>query len=228
LVSGALIASVLAGAGMTVSVLTQTGVALAFSSVVVSLSQNSLLACLFLVFALISVLGTGIPTTPAYIIAVAVGAMALGKFGVPVLAAHLFVFYYAVLADLTPPDAVTAFAAANLAGSEPMSTGFQAFKLGFAGFLVPFAFIYNPELLLSGTPEAIIAVTLKTIVAVICLAGGIIGHFVYSLTWFQRCLFVSAAMLFIWPGIWPDIAGLGLILLARPWQRKGSLSPSCE
>jgi TRAP transporter 4TM/12TM fusion protein len=219
LVSGALIASVLAGAGMTVGILTQTGAALAFSSVVVSLSQDSLLFCLFLVFALISVLGTGIPTTPAYIIAVAVAAMALGKFGVPVLAAHLFVFYYAVLSDVTPPDAVTAFAAANMAGSEPMSTGFQAFRLGFAGFLVPFAFVLNPELLLSGTPAGIMLVTVKTIVAVIWLAAGIVGHFVYPLSWFQRTLFAAASMLFIWPGLWPDLAGFGLILLARPWQR---------
>jgi len=225
LVSGALIASVLAGAGMTVGILTQTGAALAFSSVVVSLSQNNLLLCLFLVFALISVLGTGIPTTPAYIIAVAVAAMALGKFGVPVLAAHLFVFYYAVLSDVTPPDAVTAFAAANMAGCEPMSTGFQAFKLGFAGFLVPFAFVLNPELLLSGTVASVISVTLKTVVAVLWLAAGIIGHFIYPLTWFQRSLFAGAAMLFIWPGLWPDIVGLGLLLLARPWRRNaGSAS----
>jgi TRAP-type uncharacterized transport system fused permease subunit len=219
LVSGALIASVLAGAGMTVGILTQTGAALAFSSVVVSISQNNILICLFLVFALISVLGTGIPTTPAYIIAVAVAAVALGKFGVPVLAAHLFVFYYAVLADVTPPDAVTAFAAANIAGCEPMSTGLQAFRLGFAGFLVPFAFVLNPELLLSGTPFSIVLMTLKTVVAVLWLAGGIIGHFLYPLTGLQRCLFGGAAALLIWPGILPDLAGVGLFLLARPWRR---------
>jgi TRAP transporter 4TM/12TM fusion protein len=221
-VSGALIASVLAGAGMTVGILTQTGAALAFSSIVVSLAHNNLLICLFLVFALISVLGTGIPTTPAYIIAVAVAAMALGKFGVPVLAAHLFVFYYAVLSDVTPPDAVTAFAAANLAGSEPMSTGFQAFTLGFAGFLVPFAFVLNPELLLSGTAGSIVLVTLKTMVAVLWLAGAIIGHFVYPLTRLQRCLFAAAAILFIWPEMWSDIAALILIALARPWRRNAS------
>ena len=204
---------------MTVGTLTQTGAALAFSSVVVSLSQNNLLICLLLVFVLISVLGTGIPTTPAYIIAVAVAAMALGKFGVPVLAAHLFVFYYAVLSDVTPPDAVTAFAAANMAGSEPMSTGFQAFRLGFAGFLVPFAFVLNPELLLSGTLAGIIGVILKTTLAIIWLAAGIIGHFAYRLTAFQRCCFAGAAMLFIWPGLWPDLVGIGLLLAARPWRR---------
>ena len=75
----------------------------------------------------------------------------MGNLGVPLLAAHLFVFYYAVLSDLTPPDAVTAFAAANIAGSDMMATGIEAFRLGVAGFLVPFAFVFHPELLLSGS-----------------------------------------------------------------------------
>jgi TRAP-type uncharacterized transport system fused permease subunit len=100
-----------------------------------------------------------------------------------------------------------------------MSTGLQAFRLGFAGFLVPFAFVLNPELLLSGTPVSIVLMTLKTIVAVLWLAAGIIGHFLYPLTGLQRCLFAGAAALLIWPGVLPDIAGLGLFLLARPWRR---------
>ena len=103
LVNCALIAAVLAGSGMVVGVLTRTGVALSFGSILVSVSLNSLLLVLVLVFLVVSVLGTGIPTTASYIIAVTVGAYALSKFGVAPLAAHLFVFYYAVLADMTPP-----------------------------------------------------------------------------------------------------------------------------
>jgi len=106
-----------------------------------------------------------------------------------------------------------------------MSTGFQAFSLGFAGFLVPFAFVLNPELLLAGTPGSIVLMTLKTIVAVIWLAGGIIGQFLYPLTGLQRCLFAGAAALLIWPGLLPDVAGLVLFLRARPWRRNaGPLS----
>ena len=175
LVNCGLIAAVLAGAGMIVAVLTHTGVALAFGSILVSASRNVLLLAMLLVFVIVSVLGTGIPTTAAYIIGVTVGAQALGSLGVPLLAAHLFVFYYAVLADLTPPDAVTSFAAANLAGSEPMATGIEGFKLGIAGFLVPFAFVYQPALLLNGSAAAIFGGMLLTAFGVVCLAAGVVG-----------------------------------------------------
>ena len=141
----------LAGSGMIVGVLTRTGAALAFGGVVVQMAGGILLVAMLLVFLVVSVLGTGIPTTAAYVIAVTVGAAAMGNLGVSLLAAHLFVFYYAVLSDLTPPDAVTAFAAANIAGADMFATGIEAFRLGIAGFLVPFAFVYHQELLLKGS-----------------------------------------------------------------------------
>jgi TRAP transporter 4TM/12TM fusion protein len=193
LVNCALIAAVLAGSGMVVGVLTRTGVALAFGSILVSFSLNSLLLVLIMVFLVVSVLGTGIPTTAAYIIAVTVGAYALSKLGVPPLAAHFFVFYYAVLADMTPPDAVTAFAAANIAGAEPMATGFEGFKLGIAGFLVPFAFVFQPELLLNGTPWQIATTLATTVFGVVCLSAGVIGHLFSALKPLQRILLVGAA-----------------------------------
>ncbi len=193
LVNCALIAAVLAGSGMVVGVLTRTGVALSFGSILVSVSLNSLLLVLVMVFLVVSVLGTGIPTTASYIIAVTVGAYALSKFGVAPLAAHLFVFYYAVLADMTPPDAVTAFAAANIAGADPMATGFEGFKLGIAGFLVPFAFVFQPELLLNGTPWQIALTLATTVFGVICLSAGVIGHLFAPLRRIQRILLVAAA-----------------------------------
>jgi TRAP transporter 4TM/12TM fusion protein len=193
LVNCALIAAVLAGSGMVVGVLTRTGVALAFGSILVSFSLNSLLLVLILVFLVVSVLGTGIPTTASYIIAVTVGAYALSKFGVPALAAHFFVFYYAVLADMTPPDAVTAFAAANIAGAEPMATGFEGFKLGIAGFLVPFAFVFQPELLLNGSTWQIALTLAATVFGVVCLSAGVIGQLFAPLMAVQRILLVGAA-----------------------------------
>ncbi len=193
LVNCGLIAAVLAGSGMVVGVLTHTGVALSFGSILVSYSLNSLLVVLVLVFLVVSVLGTGIPTTAAYIIAVTVGAYALSKFGVPALAAHFFVFYYAVLADMTPPDAVTAFAAANIAGAPPMATGIEGFKLGIAGFLVPFAFVFQPELLLNGTPWQIVLTLATTVFGVICLSAGVIGQLFAPLKPIQRILLVAAA-----------------------------------
>lgn len=124
--SGVIIASVLAASGLIVAAMSRTGVALAFSSALINLSGGYLIVALLLVFLVISILGTGLPTTPAYILAVTVGGAALQRLGVDVLAAHLFVFYYAVLADVTPPVAVTAFAGAQIAGANPMTTGWQA------------------------------------------------------------------------------------------------------
>ena len=218
-VNAAIIATALAGSGMIVGILTRTGAALAFGSVLLGASFNNLLLAMILVFLVVSVLGTGIPTTPAYIIAVTVGASALGKFGVAMLAAHLFVFYYAVLSDLTPPDAITAFAAANLAGSEMMSTGVEAFKLGIAGFLVPFAFVFQPALLLQGTLLEIIKGTGLTALGVVCLAASLIGHIWSPLNWFHRILFIGAATLLVFPGIGLELIGIGLAVGLFIWAR---------
>ena len=172
---------------------------------------------MILVFLVVSVLGTGIPTTPSYIIAVTVGAYALGKFGVALLAAHLFIFYYAVLSDLTPPDAITAFAAANLAGSEMMSTGIEAFKLGIAGFMVPFAFVFQPALLLQGTLLEIIKGTGLTSLGVVCLAASLIGHIWSPLNWFHRILFIGAAGLLVFPTIGLELGGIVLAVGLFIW-----------
>jgi TRAP transporter 4TM/12TM fusion protein len=217
LVNCALIAAVLAGSGMVVGVLTRTGVALAFGSILVSFSLNSLLLVLILVFLVVSVLGTGIPTTAAYIIAVTVGAYALSKFGVPALTAHFFVFYYAVLADMTPPDAVTAFAAANIAGAEPMATGFEGFKLGIAGFLVPFAFVFQPELLLNGNAWQIVVTLTMTVFGVICLSAGVIGQLFAPLKPIQRILLVGAACFLVFAEQIHLIIGLGAGLGTWVW-----------
>jgi TRAP-type uncharacterized transport system fused permease subunit len=218
-VNAAIIATALAGSGMVVGILTRTGAALAFGSVLLGASFNNLLLAMILVFLVVSVLGTGIPTTPSYIIAVTVGASALGKFDVALLSAHLFVFYYAVLSDLTPPDAITAFAAANLAGSEMMSTGVEAFKLGIAGFLIPFAFVFQPALLLQGTFLQILKASGLTALGVVCLAASLIGHVWSPLNWLHRFLFASAAILLVFPTIGMEFIGMGLALGLFIWAR---------
>jgi TRAP transporter 4TM/12TM fusion protein len=218
-VNAAIIATALAGSGMVVGILTRTGAALAFGSVLLGASLNNLLLAMILVFLVVSVLGTGIPTTPSYIIAVTVGASALGKFDVALLSAHLFVFYYAVLSDLTPPDAITAFAAANLAGSEMMATGVEAFKLGIAGFLIPFAFVFQPALLLQGTFLQILKASGLTALGVICLAASLIGHVWSPLNWFQRLLLALTAIFLVFPTIGMELIGIGLALGLFIWAR---------
>jgi TRAP-type uncharacterized transport system fused permease subunit len=182
---------------------------------------------MILVFLVVSVLGTGIPTTPSYIIAVTVGAYALGKLGVPLLAAHMFIFYYAVLSDLTPPDAITAFAAANIAGSEMMSTGIEAFKLGMAGFLIPFAFVFQPALLLEGDLLAILKGTGLTALGICCLAAALVGHIWTPLSWLQRLLFITAASLLVFPTIGFEALGMFLALAIFFWAKvKKAPSPA--
>jgi TRAP transporter 4TM/12TM fusion protein len=197
MINAGLIAAILAGSGMIVGTLTRTGVALAFGSIFLKASMGYLLLAMLLVFVVVSIIGTGIPTTASYIIAVTVAAQAMSDVGVPLLTAHLFVFYYAVLADLTPPDAVTSFAAANLAGSEPMTTGIEGFRLGIAGFLVPFAFVYQPALLLNGSVLSIAASVMITAVGVVFLAGGVIGHITKPLSILQRLALIAAAFLLV-------------------------------
>ncbi len=208
--SAATIAVALAGSGMIVGVLTRTGAALAFSGVVVQAAQGVLLLAMLLVFLVVSVLGTGIPTTAAYIIAVTVGASALGNLGVGLLAAHLFVFYYAVLSDLTPPDAVTAFAAANIAGADMFTTGIEAFRLGIAGFLVPFAFVYHPELLLQGDWGQILLMSAFAAASAVALASAVVGHGWGPLPLWGRGLCAVAAALMVQRSLALQFAGIAL------------------
>jgi len=225
MINAGLIAAILAGSGMIVGTLTRTGVALAFGSIFLKASMGNLLLAMLLVFVVVSIIGTGIPTTASYIISVTVGAQAMSDLGVPLLTAHLFVFYYAVLADLTPPDAVTSFAAANLSGSEPMATGIEGFRLGIAGFLVPFAFVYQPDLLLNGSPFTIAVSVAVTAVGVVFLAGGVIGHFARPLGALQRFILIAAACLLVFPSVTRAAIGLVIGLAVVIWSSRKPVAP---
>jgi TRAP transporter 4TM/12TM fusion protein len=210
--SAATIAVALAGSGMIVGVLTRTGAALAFSGVVVQAAGGILFIAMLLVFVVVSVLGTGIPTTAAYVISVTVGAAAMGNLGVGLLAAHLFVFYYAVLSDLTPPDAVTAFAAANIAGADMFATGIEAFRLGVAGFFVPFAFVYHQELLLKGDWPQIILMSFMAGLSAIALASSVVGQVWGPVSgWLRWLCLVAAAFMISRIGA---LQAVGLVLYA--------------
>ncbi|MBI4629143.1 MAG: TRAP transporter fused permease subunit, partial [Candidatus Rokubacteria bacterium] len=174
--SGVIVACVLAASGLIVAAMSRTGFALAFSSAIINLSAGHLIVALVLIFAVVSVLGTGIPTTPAYILAVTVGGAALQKLDVDILAAHLFVFYYAVLADVTPPVAVTAFAGAQMAGADPMRTGWQASRVALSGFLAPFLFVYQPALLMRGARTEILVFFACAVIALSVLSAAAAGH----------------------------------------------------
>ncbi|GAI62901.1 unnamed protein product [marine sediment metagenome] len=140
-------------AGMIVTVVTHTGLGLAFSSLALALSRGIFFFVLVFVMMAAIILGIGVPSTAAYILASTLGVPILVRLGADLLAAHLFTYYFAIIACCTPPVAVCAYAGAALAGSDPMKTGFEAFKLAIAGFIVPYMFIYNPVLSKSLAPS---------------------------------------------------------------------------
>ncbi|MCG8620169.1 MAG: TRAP transporter fused permease subunit, partial [Desulfobacterales bacterium] len=189
-----MIALACAGAGMVVAIVTHTGLALGIATVITNWSGGQMLPALLLIMVTSLVMGMGLPCTPAYIIAITIGGPALLAMGAEMLSAHLFVYYFAVLAGVTPPVCVPAFCAAAIARSKPLQTGFEAFKLAMAGFLIPYVFVYNPALLMQGSPAAILTVCAGLMLSIFFFAGALSGYFFTRLGLISRlALFLMAA-----------------------------------
>jgi len=177
--------------GLVVGVASMTGLGVKLSGAIISLAGGSLF--LTLVFTMVAslILGMGVPTIPTYIITSTMAAPALTTFGVPLLVAHMFVFYFGLLADLTPPVALAAFAGAGIAKADPTKTGFNAVRLAIAGFIVPFVFVYDNSLLLLNTTVAGAAITtLAATAGIVLLGAGAIGHFIIEAKWYERLIFI--------------------------------------
>lgn len=181
-----MIACCCAGAGMIVAIVTYTGLALGIAAVIINWSGGFLLPALMLIMVVALILGMGMPCTPAYIIAITIGGPALLMLGIPLLAAHLFVFYFAILAEVTPPVCIPAYCAASIANSDPMATGFEAFKLALVAFMVPYIYVYNQALLLQGGLVEIISLVLVMIIAIAALSSAVSGCFFKKLDLFER------------------------------------------
>jgi len=197
--------------GLVVGVATMTGFGVKLSSAITSLAHGSLF--LTLVFTMVSslVLGMGLPTIPTYIITSTMAAPALATYGVPPLVAHMFVFYFGLLADLTPPVALAAFAGAGIAKADPTKTAFSAVRLALAGFLVPFVFVYdNSLMLLNTTLQGAVEITLTALAGIVLLGAGAIGYFVIQAKVYERVVLIAAALCLIIPGLLTDTIGLGL------------------
>lgn len=193
---GTVIVAALTGASIIVTVINQTGLALSLSNIIVQFSSGHLWLALLLIMVTTIILGAGIPTTAAYVITATVSAAALTVFEIDILTAHLFIFYFAILADITPPVGVTAFAAANVANSPPMKTAFLSVKYAFAGFVVPFIFVYHPELLMSenSTLFEIVLTFILAVLTVIVLAAVIMGIMFTKLSWLERGVLLLLAL----------------------------------
>jgi TRAP transporter 4TM/12TM fusion protein/TRAP transporter TAXI family solute receptor len=207
------VAAACASAGIVVGVASLTGIGLRMSELIITLSQGNLFGALVLTGLGSIVLGMGLPTTAAYVVLAALGAPALVQLGVPLLAAHLFIFYFGCISNVTPPVSLAAFAAAGISGSPPIRTALFAAILAGAGFIVPFMFVYGPELLMQGSPQAILLATATALVGVTALAAGGVGYARARLDAWERAIALLAAFLLVYPGLLSDVAGLAGVVL---------------
>src|SRR5437667_10996422 len=204
--------------GVIIGVLTLTGAASNFASFVLEVGEKSLFLSLFLTMAVCLVLGMGIPTIPNYIITSAIAAPALLTLGVPLIVSHMFVFYFGIMSDLTPPVALAAFAAASIAKASPMRIGWKAPHIAIAGFVVPFMAVYDPALMLqSGTLLDTLYVVFKAVLAILLWGGASIGYLRAPLTWAERILATAAAFLLVVAVPWTDEAGFALCVAVAAW-----------
>ncbi|MEJ8548674.1 TRAP transporter fused permease subunit [Brevibacillus borstelensis] len=206
------VAAACAAVGITVGVFSLTGLGLKLANIILMMGSGSLFMTLLFTMIASIILGLGLPSIPCYIITATMAAPALSTFGVDPLAAHLFVFYFGAIANLTPPIALAAFAGAGIAGSDPQRTGWISCKLALAGFVVPFIFIYKPGLLIleSGVADIAIA-TIATLLAVLALAAATEGFLFAKLNWLLRLALIVAGILLIFPEA--VLIGSGLVII---------------
>ena len=208
--NGSVIAISCACAGIVVGSLDVTGLGIRFVTIVTELSGGIYPLALVMVMLSCLILGMGVPTAPAYIIAAMIAGPTLIHFGAEPIAAHMFVFYSALLSAITPPVALAAYAGAALSGGRVMMTGVIASKLGFVKFLVPYVFIYNTALLMIGPPAVIIWSFFTAVVGTVLVSIGLEGYFLCHVSNWRRPIFVLAGVLCLVAEIYTDVIGLGL------------------
>ena len=200
-----------AAAGIIIGVVTKTGVGLKLASGLLDLAGGLLLPSMFLTMITAIVLGMGVPTTANYVITSTIAAPALLQMGVPILAAHMFVFYFGIIADVTPPVALAAYAGAGISGGNALKTGVNASKLAIAAFIIPYMFVLSPELLLMDGLTAGLALSLFTaLVGMVALSSSLIGYLAAPLKTWQRIILAAGGLMLIKPGIETDIIGVAI------------------
>ncbi len=203
-----------ATAGIVIGIVSLTGLGVRFTQMVVHLSGGILWLGGLLTMIACIVLGMGLPTTAAYIITAILGVPALTDMGVSPLAAHMFIFYFAIISFITPPVAISAYAASGVANTNAMKTGFMSFKLGLAGFIVPFVFLYGEGILLQGNITEIILQSITAIIGITALAASLVGWFFVRLLYPYRIIFFLSAIALIVPDPVFSVAGVMPLLIA--------------
>lgn len=218
------VAAATAAAGIIVGIVTKTGLGLKMANGLIDLAGGYLIPTLMLTMLAALVLGMGSPTTANYVITSTIAAPAIILLGVPDLSAHLFVFYFGIIADITPPVALAAFAAAGVAGGEPLRTGVNSAKLAIAAFIIPYIFVLSPQLLMIDTTWfELVWVVITAFSGMIAIGAGIIGYWFRKLHWAERIIAIITGLLLIYPEGISDITGIitfvALLALQIFWKR---------
>ncbi len=230
------VAATCAAAGIIVGVVTLTGLGLRFADIIVSYAGGSLLLTAIYTALIVWVVGLAVPVTASYIICAVVAAPALIKLGVPDFAAHMFIFYYAVLSEVSPPTALSPFAAAAITGGDPYKTTLQAWKYTLPAFVVPFVFVLDPigvGLLLALPPGGswwdVVWITVLAVIGLAALAGAAEGWLITKTTRVEQVMLTIAGLLIIYPRAWLDAIGialLALVIVLQVLRRKRSVQPA--
>src|SRR3954463_10097284 len=233
------VAATCAGAGIIVGVVTLTGLGLKFSSIVLQYAGGSLLLTAIYTSLIVWIVGLAVPVTASYIICAVIAAPALIALKVPDFAAHMFIFYYAVLSEVSPPTALSPFAAAAITGGDPYKTTLQCWKYTTPAFLVPFMFVLDPSgtgLLLTGSFKtlgganwgSIAVVTITAAIGIVALAGGLQGWLIRRTTVYERWMLIIAGFLLVYPTSAADVIGFILVVavLALQWFHKPAIQTS--
>ena len=210
-----------ATAGIIIGVVTKTGVGLKMATALLDMAGGHLIPAMVFTMITSLILGMGVPTTANYVITSTIAAPALIQMDVPVLAAHMFVFYFGIVADITPPVALAAYAGSGISGGDPLRTGINASKLAIAAFIIPYIFVLSPEILMiDATPFGVLFSCTTAIIGMVGVAAAMGSYFTRRLNFPQRCLFFFGGLGLIDPGMMTDIIGVVLMVIGYIWSRK--------
>jgi TRAP transporter 4TM/12TM fusion protein len=227
------IASTTATAGIILGIVDLTGIGFRLTVALSALGEHNL--ALLLIVAAIGafILGMGLPTTPVYILGAVLMAPSIIKLGVPPLTAHLFIFYFGIIAQITPPVCITAYVTASIAKADPMRTGLTASKLGVISYVIPFVLIYSPQILLKGSVSSVVWVATCCLAGVVAIAAGVHSYFFGKIKCLQRILFLGIGFMLLFPwGGYNRIIGFALFAVVFLWnwwtnrKNKGNRLPS--
>lgn len=214
-------------AGIIVAMINLTGIGLKFSNLMINLAGDNVLVVLIMLMFASLLMGMGLPTTPSYLILAVLGAPALVRMGIEPLAAHMFVFYFGCISMITPPVALAVYAATSIAQSDFWKTGFEAVKLGLTAFIVPYMFVYNPELLAIGEIQVVLTTAITALIGAIVIGASISGWLLTKTSLVDRVLLFISGFMLIDPNFTTNIIGLlGLAIAISIQKRRKSVDTS--